>query len=163
MNRDTAEVLAKVAVLNALYRTNVFWIKQVAAHVVRLDLDDQLAAGSPEAVDSISQFPIGGKVRNLFSFATKYCGWHRPEIYPIYDGFVHDMLVAYRDQDSFTDFRDADLRGGARFISIVRAFQSFYRLEDFSLKDLDRFLWFEGRRLQPQPPNRRLKLRDTAK
>ena len=37
-----------------------------------------LATGSPEIVDKIARvtLSINGKVRNNYSFATKYCSWH---------------------------------------------------------------------------------------
>jgi hypothetical protein len=62
----------------------------VALHIHRNAqyVDSALAAGSPEIFDKIARVTIRGKEHNFFSFATKYCSWHYPEVYPIWDSRV---------------------------------------------------------------------------
>jgi hypothetical protein len=93
-NDDVGEVAVKIAALNGLYATNIFGIVQVARHVVALDIDVDLAENTadPELIERIANVSIGGKRRRNYSFATKYCSFHRPEVYPIFDSLVADVL-----------------------------------------------------------------------
>lgn len=87
-NNEVTHVLLKVATLNQLYGTNIFAVQMVASHIVDLRIDTYLRSGSLQVVDLIAKVKIGDKVRNNFSFATKYCSWHNPNTYPIYDDNV---------------------------------------------------------------------------
>jgi hypothetical protein len=95
----------------------------------------------------------GGKVRNYFSFASKYCNWHNPTAYPIYDSNVEACLWHYKNQEGST-FAGALAERGigfprygynyAQFVRIVNAFRDGYSLESFTYKQLDKFLWSLG-------------------
>ena len=41
-----------------------------------------LKAGNPEIVDRIAKVQLSHKIRNNFSFASKYCHWHNPHGVP---------------------------------------------------------------------------------
>ena len=146
-NTDPTEVLFKAAALNALYSTNIYALRPVSRHIVDRCIDPLLAIGSPDALDLIADFRHLGKRRHIFSFATKYCSWHKPDCYPIYDRFVDCSLRAYRKQECFTSFVDEDLRCGASFVRVVTAFRDFYKLHAVTFKQLDKFLWRQGRTL----------------
>ncbi|MGA2905827.1 MAG: hypothetical protein ABSD98_18535, partial [Candidatus Korobacteraceae bacterium] len=146
-NTGPNEVLLKTKVLNLLYETRILAVNAVAQHITSLvNIDSCLTAGSPDAVDLIVSVKLGDKVRNNFSFATKYCNWHNPAAYAIYDGNVDACLWCYKKQDSFTTFARQDLRysGYPVFLRIVTAFRDFYGLNSFSFKQLDKFLWEKG-------------------
>ena len=89
----------------------------------------------------------GRSLSRTYSFATKYCSWHDPEKYAIFDGNVVKALTAYRKQDQFTAFRQKDLRDYAKFIETLSAFKAYYGVQDVSVGDLDKFLWNIGARL----------------
>jgi hypothetical protein len=91
-NTDIEEVLLKVATLNSLYNTNIFSVAAVADQIVSLDIDPRLAEGSPEIVEEIAVVRLGTHLRRNYSFATKYCSWHAPNHYPIYDNLVERLL-----------------------------------------------------------------------
>lgn len=144
-NTNIGEVLAKTATLNALYSTNILGLVAATEHIVASKIDPLLAAASPKAVTSLERMTFGTKSRRTYSFATKYCSWHRPDIYPIYDQFVGKALLAYNAQSSFTEFTAADLNNYEAFLKIVQAFIARYELQACSLKEVDYFLWFYGR------------------
>lgn len=129
-----------------LYETQILAVDTVARHITSLvNIDSCLAAGSPEAVDLIAKVRLGDKVRNNFSFATKYCSWHNPTAYPIYDSNVDACLWCYMKQDRFTTFAHQDLyRSYPDFLPIVTAFRDFYGLNSFNFKQLDKFLYERG-------------------
>jgi hypothetical protein len=96
----------------------------------------------------LANYTIAGRARNNFSFATKYAHWHRRDVYPIYDTFVKQELLAYQRQDRFAKFRPADLRT-SRFVEIFEQFRRFYGLERCSLREIDKWLWRQGKGMQP--------------
>ncbi len=143
-NTNPGHVLAKVAVLNSLYSTNILAVRDAATAIVNARVDPLVRRGSPQLIEVLGRLMIGGQLRNVFSFATKYARWHRPDTYPIYDSFVHKELMGYRRQDRFAEFRASDLRT-VRFMEIVGQFRRFYGLERCSVRDIDKWLWRQGR------------------
>lgn len=148
-NTAFEDVLLKVVALNDLYRTNIFATYQVAEHIVHLNIDPLLLQGHTTLVDLIARVEIKGKMRNNYSFASKYCAWHRPNEYPIYDSYVDQMLWAYQKEAAFTQFRRANLWNYSRFKHIMLLFRDFYHLSEFNLKDIDKFLWLAGKETFP--------------
>jgi hypothetical protein len=160
-NRFLHQVLLKVATLNALYSTRIPVYSEVLPNVLDVarhicqnahDIDSALLAGSPEIVDRIAVIAVSGKKnRNYFAFATKYCSWHNPRCYPIYDSRVYEYLRLLRKQGDFaTDF---DLEGHWKypaFRDLMDAFREHYHLGSFSFKDIDKFLWMSGEKLHPE-------------
>ena len=147
-NNDPTEVLLKTQVLNALYNTHIIAVRKVADHITSLaSLDSLIAAGSPDAVDLITHVTISGKKYRFFSFASKYCSWHNPTAYPIYDGNVEGCLWYYRMRDEFTTFA-RDGYDYAEFVRIVTAFRKHYGLDSFTFKQLDALLYYRGAELK---------------
>jgi hypothetical protein len=145
LNRDLEDVLIKVVLLNGLYNTNVFALMEMASHIVGLGVDPDLAAGSLAVVDRVASLTIRGKTRRHYSFATKYCSWHRPDAYPIYDGLVERLLWRYRAQNRFAEFSRPDMQDYAKYRSILEAFIRHFELADLSFKQVDKFLWYTAK------------------
>jgi hypothetical protein len=148
-NSDPSHVLLKVVTLNRLYSTQILAVTDVAQHIHRnaQGIDSALAAGFPQIVDTIARvtISISGKERNNFSFATKYCSWHNPESYPIWDSRVDRYLWTLQKQDQFAPFfkKNADLWDYPKFREVIIAFRDFYGLGSFTFKDTDKFLYSE--------------------
>lgn len=148
-NKDINDILVKASCLNDFYSTNIFSIFSVAKHIMNLDIDNRLMDNDYSLVDSISKVNINGRELNFYSFASKYCSHHKPTVFPIYDSYVDKILRHFRKLDHFCDFQNDDLKNYKKFIDILNEFQSFYHLEDFNKKDLDRYLWQLGKRFYP--------------
>jgi hypothetical protein len=144
-NKKIEHVLLKVSALNDFYSTNIFDTYSVAKHILRKDIDARLEANDYSLVNDIANISIKGKVKNFYSFASKYCSHHKPTSYPIFDSFVKKMLLYYKSADSFDGFTKGDLTNYERFIEIIKGFQSHYKLEKYSLREIDIFLWLAGK------------------
>ncbi len=144
LNVDDDEVLIKVVVLNRLYSTNIYDPYTIASHITTLDIDDRLMAGDPQLVPDIGKVPLGGKKTYFLSFATKYCSWHQPMKFQIFDSYVEWILWKYKKQFGFADFYKYQLREYPVFVSVIEQFVSRFGLEVVNRKDLDKFLWSEG-------------------
>jgi hypothetical protein len=143
-NHDAASVLLKATTINSLYATNIYAIFQVARHIYALNIDPKLAQGSLEVVDEIATITLKDKCKRNYSFATKYCSWHCPEIYPIFDSYVERLLWAYRQQDHFADYKRGETWHYPCYVEIIEQFRTHYCLGEFGFKELDKFLWQYG-------------------
>lgn len=144
-NNQREDILLKVAALNSLYHTNVFAVDKMAKHIFGLLIDSKLENCSIDVVNEIAFLEIDGKTRRHYSFATKYCSWHKPEIYPIYDRYLEQLLWAYQKADRFASFERPELQNYATYKSVVENFRTHYGLSEFGFKRLDEFLWLYGK------------------
>lgn len=98
-NTDLANVLAKVAIINSLYATSLYYVFSMAKHIIDIEgLDYMLSQGAKEAVDKVRSghgilVKKTGKEFDFYSFATKYCSFHNPDTYPICDSFIVNLLL----------------------------------------------------------------------
>lgn len=145
-NKNISDILLKVSVLNDFYSTNIFKVYPVAKHILALHIDERLPRGDVTLVDDIKDVNISGKTLSFYSFATKYCSHHKPLDYPIYDSYVDEVLRYYRKADRFASFQNGDLKEYACFKAILEEFRSFYHLERYNLKELDKYLWQVGKK-----------------
>ena len=84
-----------------------------------------------------------------YSFATKYCSRHQPERFAIYDSFVEKVLVWFRDEYGFAEFKNEDLRNYPNFKRVLMAFIEHFKLQKYSLKQIDQYLWLLGKEKFP--------------
>lgn len=149
-NTDMSDILLKVAVLNDFYSTNIFSVYPVAKHILSLDIDDRLKTGDVALVSDIQKVTINGVEKNFYSFATKYCSHHRPLDFPIYDSYVEKVLCYFRDRDKFASFKTPDLKDYAKFKGTLIDFRSFYGLDQYNLKEIDKYMWQLGKEYFPK-------------
>ena len=142
-NKVISDVLLKVSALNDFYSTHIFKVFPMAKHIVALDIDERLKAGDVSLVGDIQKG--SGTNRNYYSFATKYCSHHQPLDYPMYDSYVQTVMRYYARRDEFFIFSDSDLKNYERFKIILLAFRSFYGLEAYNLKEIDKYIWLLGK------------------
>jgi hypothetical protein len=149
-NDNISQILAKVAMINQLYRTNIFDPFTVAKHIYNLGptLDNELLNGSLTVIHEIAQVKFSSKTRHLYSFATKYCSWHYPEKYFIYDSYVEWLLWGYKKEYEFFDYKRSDTDIYEKYHNICLHFKIFFGLIQVSNKTLDEFLWLEAQRIK---------------
>ena len=150
-NNTLDDVLIKVCALNDFYSTNIFSPFTVAKHIIDLKIDEKLSKEDLTIVNKIALVKMnGGKIKNFYSFATKYCSHHKPTVYPIYDSYVDKMLLLLKKQDKFSDFSNQDLRSYPLYKKILMDFRKFYKLDSFDLKQIDKYLWQAGKKYFPK-------------
>jgi len=150
-NNNNAHVLLKVIALDRLYNTHILGVYDVASHIYLQSqgVDAALAIGSPGIVDRIAPVKMSstGKVRINYSFATKYCSWHNPTAYPIWDARVNRYFLRLRWQNPALPFpRPSGYLWDQyhEFLTLVTAFRDHYELGSLTFKQLDKFLYQEG-------------------
>lgn len=150
-NDEMDDVLIKVCSLNDFYSTNIFSPFNVAKHIMTLKIDERLRKDDLTLVNEIAKITVtGNKEINFYSFATKYCSHHKPEIYPIYDSYVEKLLMYLKKKDKFYQFKQSDLKIYPKYRTILVEFQKFYGIETYNLKEIDRYLWQAGKEYFPR-------------
>ncbi|WP_318463959.1 hypothetical protein [Photobacterium leiognathi] len=148
-NDKIEDVLLKVSALNDFYSTNIYDTYSVSKHILSLNIDEKLNQGCLDLVDEIAPIKINGTTRRFYSFTTKYCSHHRPDDYPIYDSYVEKMLMHFKKRDSFCQFKKYELKNYRRFVEIIKEFSRYYSLNEFSLREIDIYLWLAGKEYFP--------------
>ena len=148
------QVLLKVAALNALYKTRIMNVYPVVETILAVGrkLDSLISRGDPAAVDLMKmvKFEKRAKAINFFSFASKYCHFHKPDRYPIYDQYVDAALRKLRRDKKLSFGTDALNREAyAPFKSVIDSFIGRYAA-GCSYDAVDKFLWRKGKGLKIQ-------------
>ena len=149
-NNDINDILIKASSLNDFYSTNIFSIFPVAKHILELNIDRRLENGDTTLVNDIARIKINNVDKNFYSFATKYCSHHYPEVFPIYDSFVEKCLIYFYKKDKFYDFSKEDLKDYTKFKNVLINFKKYYDIDNYNLKDIDRYLWQLGKDYFPK-------------
>lgn len=144
-NENVRDVLIKVSALNDFYSTNIYDTHAVAKHIASLNITTDLAAGDLGLVNRVALVEIGGKVRRFYSFASKYCSHHHPEMYPIYDQYVEKVLLYFQKKSKFAKFKKSDLKEYNKFVAVIKEFSVAFKLDSFGLKQVDVYLWLTGK------------------
>ncbi len=164
-NNNIDEILIKVTLINSFYSTQIYDTYTVAKHILTInDLDTDLNNGKLDAVYNVARVNFTKRdeviTKNLYSFATKYCSFHKPEVYPIYDKYVERVLTTLKKEKFFDDFRYKgemykgldDLKKIDMYKEILKFVNERTRLvgsnthDTSSLKMIDKILWAVGKR-----------------
>ena len=148
------QVLLKVTALNALYKTRIMNVYPVVETILGVGrkLDSLISRGDPAAVDLMKmvKFENRGKAMNFFSFASKYCHFHKPDSYPIYDQYVDAALRKLRRDKKLAFESDAlNHEAYAPYKSVIDTFIGTYAA-GCSYDAVDKFLWRKGKKLKQQ-------------
>jgi hypothetical protein len=149
-NTDLKEILIKCSCLNDFYSTNIFLIYPVAKNIYNLKIDDRLNKGDSSLVNDIAHVTINGVEKTFYSFASKYCSHHNSINFPIYDYFVDKMLWYFQKKDKFSNFSKEDLKDYVKFKNIIMDFKKFYDIDEYNLRDIDKYLWIAGKKYFPK-------------
>lgn len=154
-NNDINDILVKVSTLNDFYSTNIFSVFSVAKRILELNIDERLKNKDETLVNDIANVNINGVEKHFYSFATKYCSHHNPIDYPIYDSYVSKVLIYFNRKDHFSDFKKDDLKIYKKFKEVLVAFKKYYNIDEYNLKDIDRYLWQLGKEYFPNSYKRK--------
>ena len=145
-NTDSGDVAVKVSALNAIYATQILGVTQMAEHIVGLGVDPRLDSESadPSLIEDIATLTQKGMTRRHYSFATKFCSFHRPNLYPIYDSLVVEVLNGFlKQREEYDTFEPGDSwrTDYGLYVRSLLKFRSHYGLDAFTLRDIDKYLW----------------------
>jgi hypothetical protein len=150
-NSDKDQVLSKVLVLDSLYSTSVYYPDALAEHIISLSIDGDMQNGDPTLVERIASVNVGKGPIRYYSFATKYCSFHNPSAYHIFDSYIEKLVWAYQKSFKFSSFRRYEPQTSYDcFAAVLSDLVAHFGLEGLSKKALDKFLWIEGMKHFPK-------------
>jgi hypothetical protein len=151
-NTHIEDVIPKVATINSLYNTFIPNIKiaDMAKHIVNKNIDSKIDL--PNNLQLVEEIAIGHNISNriginpsrFYSFATKYCNWHRQNIFPIYDRYTKIALISLRDDGYISKFNDNAVQNYEKLYKIIFELIEKCSLGEYNLKQIDKFLWIYG-------------------
>ena len=151
-NTNLSEVLLKTTKLNTFYSTGILDIKSVSEHICNLantrDIDARIKSGDPSVVNEIAKVNHNGKIICHLSFASKYCSFHNPDAYPIYDSIVWHAFTVLKKKGflSIRPFSEQQIKADfKKYIDIYEHFILISGINNITpkpnYKDVDRYLW----------------------
>ena len=163
LNKNHQEVLVKIYALNSAYFTQIPspCFPKLARQIIDIEnIDEKLRWGAADVVSDMAktieyQNGRGAERRHTpYSFATKYCSFHNPDKYPIFDSNVERALLCYkREYPKFAESVDGiwntnqDLRHYEAFKKVVDSFKECFSL-DRTYREIDKYLYQVGRELK---------------
>ena len=151
-NNNLKEVLTKAYMLDSLYLTQskTKYLDKFAENITQMkDFDQRLKDGDRKLVNEISYVEINEQDhKTIYSFTTKFCSFHYPEKYPIYDSNVKETLMYFKNE--ICKFKGDDLKDYPKFNDVLFNFKERFGLEEFNWIEIDRYLFLMGRKLKEQ-------------
>ena len=138
-NSDINTVLKKVTLINSFYNTFIQndELVMVAQHIVKINdlfsktdksLATRIEEGDKDIVNYIAYYGDTKKLpHNIYSFASKYCSFHKLEKYPIVDSYAKGMIYFINKADkycsSYVNTSMKSLNDYKVFCEMYKAFQ----------------------------------------
>ncbi|EAK0979960.1 hypothetical protein L8X52_06050 [Campylobacter lari] len=149
-NKNKISIFLKTCIIDNFYSTNLkmHGINDMADWILKLDIDKALKTGNPCVVEQIANFTNSkNKKIFLYSFASKYCFHHNKQKYVIYDQFISKSLIYFNKKYNFSSFcfTKNNLKNYKNLIKIINEFKIFYKLNNFSNREIDHMLWIYGK------------------
>jgi hypothetical protein len=83
-NTSADDILTKISAINDPDVSNHGIINDMVAHILKLGIDERLKKGDLSVVEAIATATFQGKAYHLLHFASVYCNFHSPDVFPIY-------------------------------------------------------------------------------
>ena len=95
LNATKDDVKTKVSALNDSDVRSLSLEEDMINHIVKLNIDDRIKRNDLKVVEDIASISGAGKNHNLLHFASVYCNYHKPDVFPIYSEQYHDFYKKY--------------------------------------------------------------------
>jgi len=142
-NTNEDDVFSKICAIDDIYHTHLDpeHMSDITDVIVDSDIDEELPKGDKRLVDGLADAIASKTKKRQLSFASKYCSFHHPDIYPIYDSKAKKLVATYlKDKGHEINAKDFEQKYSL-FIEKLDLFIEEYGLQEFSYKEIDIFLW----------------------
>lgn len=83
-NTDIEDIKTKVSALNDTDVRSASLEQDMIDHILQLNIDDRLKKNDMTVVVEIANLTVRGTTYRFLHFASVYCNFHKPDIFPIY-------------------------------------------------------------------------------
>lgn len=94
-NAIAGDVRTKISALNDSDIRKADLEEVMINHIVQLNIDGRLMQNDVTVVEDIAHITRQEKQYHLLHFASVYCNFHKPDVFPIYSDQYHDFYKRY--------------------------------------------------------------------
>ncbi len=156
-NTEFEQVLAKMCVINSLYSAGVRkkQLCGIATYISKIsDLDKKINSGDMQAFYDISN--TSEDLFNVPVFASKFCHFHNPKKFPIYDKFSRKALAYINRIEKFSGlFEERDIQDYRIYKEKIDLYLKVLPTK-YNYKKIDQFLWLYGYELEKENKKKRI-------
>lgn len=157
---NKSAVETKVKLLNLFYSTGIQATNKMSDNILSIDdIDTRLFNGDKSLIAQIATLDFEGKERFNYSFATKYCAYHQPTKFPIYDSIVAMTFISLFTKNLLPKFKYTPRKSSAKetftkgefaeklkkydfFVEVYDYFMDLYDLKEyFTYREIDSYIW----------------------
>ena len=139
------DILFKVAALCGLYEDLHVNAERMTDHILAIkNFDIRLAKGVMSLVDDIAKY--SDKSYFAVYFARMYCGYHRPDLYPMADRYIEYAMMNYAWLMKMPQPYYSELKRYGVFKKFFQALMRHCELEHIPQEDILNFFYFVGKR-----------------
>lgn len=84
LNTNADDIRTKISAINDDEIRKLTLMEDMVTHILNLKIDERLKQGDLNLVEKIASITAHGKSYHLMHFASVYCNYHKPDVYPIY-------------------------------------------------------------------------------
>lgn len=117
-NESREDIRLKVSAINEKTLMDLAGAEEMVEHIYALRIDSRLAANDLSLVEDIAAINIRGKQEHLLHFASQYCNYHKPDVYPIYSE-QHFALYRHYIEEHKLNVQPDDLKKYEVFNSVL--------------------------------------------
>lgn len=144
-NTQRHDVLFKVAALCGLYEDLHVNAERMTDHILSIkNFDIRLANGVMSLVDDIAKY--SDKSYFAVYFARMYCGYHRPDLYPMGDRYIEYAMMNYAWLMKMPQPYYSELKRYGVFKKFFQALMTHCNLEYIPRENILNFFYFVGKR-----------------
>ena len=83
-NLTEEDIRTKVSAINDVDLRRLCIEDAMIGHILKLKIDDRLSQNDLSLVEDIATITANGQSHHLLHFASVYCNYHKPDVFPIY-------------------------------------------------------------------------------
>lgn len=143
-NTSEDDVITKISAINDGDVRRFSSVKEMTDHILALNIDKRLAEGDLTLVEDIAKADRTGKFPPFLEFASTYCNYHFPRVYPIFSKQHLDLYVGYIKKFNL-DFDPVRVETYPVFCAVLKDFVNRLGLGDkMNYLEMRKFGWLYG-------------------
>ncbi len=142
-NTDRQDVLLKVGSIKDSDFSESQAKEPMATHIISLSIDERLKSADPQLIHDVSKLAIKEEDREFIGFASKFCNYHRPDSYPIFN-LTLTKIISLNDKSDINSDTGKYSNDYQLFKESVVKFMVDNELEILNYWELNKFAFVYG-------------------
>lgn len=156
-NESLKSTLEKCKIINSCYHARVSneHLSKLSEILNGNDIRKLIKDGEIKIVQKVAKISKEITGKYYYCFITKYCSWHNPEAFPIFDNIVFRVLKLINIEHNFLLYRKGtqlEPNGGddknyyQNYVNVIKnSSKLFEACPDINFRNIDRYFWMKGK------------------